>query len=88
MGKIYYSFLRHTWLYLYFTRTIGAMVLKQEEKNFGEGSEHSINRIMTLDDSSENPKCFVGPHVQSHCATSPNVPCGQGFELRVTAFSK
>ena len=51
MGKIYYSFLRHTWLYLYFTRTIGAMVLKQEEKNFGEGSECSINKIMASDDS-------------------------------------
>ena len=44
-------FLRHTWLYLYSTRTMGATVLSQEEKNLGEGSERSINVIMTLDDS-------------------------------------
>ena len=50
MGKID-LFLRHTWLYLYSTRTMGAIVLSQEEKNLGEGSEHCINGIMTLDDS-------------------------------------
>ena len=43
--------LRHTWLYLYSTRTMGATVLSQEEKNLGEGSEGSIIVIMTSDDS-------------------------------------
>ena len=46
-------FLRHTWLYLYSTRTIEAIVLSQEQ-NLGEGSEHSIIVIMTLNDSSED----------------------------------
>ena len=45
------GFLRHKWLYLYSTRTMGATVLSQEEKNLGEGSEGSINVIMTLNDS-------------------------------------
>jgi hypothetical protein len=36
---------------LYSTRTMGATVLSQEEKNLGEGSEGSINVIMTLNDS-------------------------------------
>ena len=40
------------------------------------------------DDSSEDPECFMGLCDQSHCATSPNVPCDWGFELRVTAFGK
>ena len=44
-------FLRHTWLYLYAIRTMGAIVLSQEEKNLGKGSACSINEIMTLDDS-------------------------------------
>ena len=44
-------FLRHTWLYLYSTRTMGATVLSQEEKNLGEGSECSIIVIMTSNDS-------------------------------------
>jgi len=30
---------------------MGAMVLSQEEKNLGEGYEHLINVIMTLDNS-------------------------------------
>ena len=80
MGKID-LFLRHTWLYLYSTRTMGATVLSQEEKNLGEGSEHSINewnyqmtpRRLT-DDSSEDPKCFIGLCDQSHCATSSMWP--------------
>ena len=37
--------------YMAATRTMGVTVLSQEEKNLGEGSEHSINGIMTLDDS-------------------------------------
>ena len=36
-------------MYLYSTRTIGARILSQEEKNLGDGSEHSINGIMPLD---------------------------------------
>ena len=47
---------------------MGTMVLGQEEKNLGEGSEHS----MGLCDRS----------------MSPNVACGRGFELRVTAFGE
>jgi len=30
---------------------MGVMVLSQEEKNLGEGSEHSINGIMASEDS-------------------------------------
>ena len=67
---------------------MGATVLSQEEKNLGEGSEGSIIVIMTSDDSSKDPKCFMGLCDRSHCATSPNVPCGRGFELGVTAFGK
>jgi hypothetical protein len=51
MAKMIYLFLGHKWLYLYSTRTMGAMVLSQEEKTLGENSECSINEIMTLDDS-------------------------------------
>ena len=40
------------------------------------------------DDSSENSECFMGLCDWIHCATSPNVPCGQGFELGVTTFGK
>ena len=40
------------------------------------------------DASSKDPKCFMGLCDQSHCVTSLNVPCGRGFELGVTAFSK
>ena len=87
MGKID-LFLRHTWLYLYSTRTMGATVLSQDEKNLGEGSERSIIVIMTLDDSSEDPECLMGLCDRSHYATSPNVPCGWGFELGVTTFGK
>jgi hypothetical protein len=50
MGEIY-LFLRHTWLYLYSTRTMGTTVLSQEEKTFEKGSEGSINVIMTSNDS-------------------------------------
>ena len=87
MGKIDW-FMRHTWLYLYSTRTMGATVLSQEEKNLREGSEHSINVIMTSDnsqmtlrwlqdDSSEDYKHFMGLCDWSHCATSPNVPVAE-----------
>jgi len=75
MGKMIYLFLRHTWLYLYSTRTVRAMVLSQK-KNLGEHSEHPINEIMTLNDSSEDHKHFIGLCDQSYCATSSNVSCG------------
>ena len=41
-----------------------------------------------IDNSSKDPEHFMGLCDRSHCATSPNVPCGRGFELRVTAFGK
>ena len=46
----------------------------------------TLRRLM--DDSSENTGHFMGLCYQSHCATSLNVPCGQGLELRVTTFGK
>jgi hypothetical protein len=67
---------------------MGAIVLSQEKKNFGEGFEYCINGMMTFDDSGEYPKRFMGLCNQSHYATSPNVACSQSFELRVTTFGK
>jgi hypothetical protein len=44
--------------------------------------------IQSVIDEAVAYKHFMGLCDQSHCATSPNVPCGRGFELGVTAFGK
>ena len=53
-------------MYLYSTRTMRGRALRQEEKNLGEGSERSINKIMTLDDSSKYPEHSMGLCDQGH----------------------
>jgi len=41
-----------------------------------------------IHDSNEYSERFMGLCDRGHCAMSPNVACGRGFELGVTAFGK
>ena len=68
-------FLRHTWLYLYSTRTMGVTVLSQEEKNLGEGSKHSVNEIMTSDDSQKTHRWLQWGSWAFHGAVWPKPLC-------------